>query len=521
MLHITDYMDRGAFCFPDKLCMTGVGGDYTYKQAEAETHAVQHALADAGFTRGNIMSILSPNDARVLLAQMGAIRGGVIWCNLNARNATKTNTDILTSNGVEMLFFHSTYAEQAEQVFQEIESLTYMVCLDQPSGRWPGLEDFISPHRVKGPAPRPDLQYDATALQVHTGGTTGLPKITEQSNRMISVMMMAFSTVFRFDKPPVNLVAAPMTHAAGPIAIAHMAHGGLNVIVDNAHLDTVIAAVEKYKVTTLFLPPTVTYALLANENIDKWDFSSLKYWVSTSAPILPEKMAEVVRHFGPVMMNIYGQTEAGFPITCLLPHEVEEAVNNPDKAYLLKSCGRPTLFSQVTIVDEEGIECPPGEFGEIVSRGENLVNGFLNDSAATAETRLDNGYQRTGDIGYRDAEGYIYVTDRKRDLIISGGFNIFPIEIESCIVEHPAIQDCAVIGVADDKWGEAIKAVIQLKSGKTADEDEIKAFCREKIGGLKTPKSVDFWDELPKSPVGKVMKKDIREFYWKDCDRKI
>jgi acyl-CoA synthetase (AMP-forming)/AMP-acid ligase II len=211
---------------------------------------------------------------------------------------------------------------------------------------------------------------------------------------------------------------------------------------------------------------------------------------------------------------MYGQTECGMPLTYLSPAEITDAIENPAHAARLKSVGRATTHSTLAIMDEDGGFVPDGTVGEIVVRGPSVMHRYIDDPAATEEIKRF-GWQHTGDLGSRDADGYFYVSDRKRDLIISGGFNVFPLDIEQVLNRHPAVQDCAVIGVPDEKWGEAVKAVVELAPGARASEAELIALCKDALGHVIAPKSVEFVAELPRSAVGKVLKRELRERYWK------
>ena len=261
--------------------------------------------------------------------------------------------------------------------------------------------------------------------------------------------------------------------------------------------------------------------LLSHPKVRNFDYSSLRYLISAASPIAPEKIVEAIGVFGPVMAQGFGQTEAGFPLTFISPQETAEAAFNETKRHRLLSCGRPTvLISAMEVMGENGVILGPNETGEIVLRGPTAMQSYLNDPDGTREA-LKYGWLHTGDIGHRDNDGYFYITDRKRDMIISGGFNIYPFEIEQVLLQHPAVLNCAVVGVPDRRWGEAVKAVVQLAPNVSASEDEIIAFCKKKLGGMKAPKSVEFWENLPQNAAGKLLKREIREKYWIDHERKI
>jgi acyl-CoA synthetase (AMP-forming)/AMP-acid ligase II len=321
------------------------------------------------------------------------------------------------------------------------------------------------------------------------------------------------------DQPPVNLMAAPMTHTAGLLAVPCTARGGTTVVLTKPDPAAMFEAVAKHRVTELFLPPTVIYRLLDIPSIRQCDFSSLRYLLYGAAPMSVEKLKQAIEVFGPVMMGGYGQTEAPGTISFLRPEEhfVDGRIA-PDER--LSSVGRPSPMVRVEILGEDNRPLAQGETGEICVRGDLVMKGYYKDPAKTAETIVD-GWLHTGDVGHLDAEGYLHITDRKKDMIISGGFNVYPGEVEQVIWSHPAVQDCAVIGVPDEKWGEAVKAVVELKAGRTVTAEELIALCKEKLGSVKAPKSVDFVAALPRSAAGKVLKKDLRKTYWEGQERRI
>jgi acyl-CoA synthetase (AMP-forming)/AMP-acid ligase II len=332
---------------------------------------------------------------------------------------------------------------------------------------------------------------------------------------------LAWATCWHFDTRPVNVAVTPVTHAAGIIVLAQFQFGGTSIFMDTPDIDRLLELIETRGVTTLFLPPTLIYALLSHPRLATTDTRSLRYVISAAAPISPEKLKEAVEKLGPVMCQAYGQTEGGFPLTWISPAEVSAAVTDDQKRQLLLSCGRPTLICEaMEAMSDDGRILPPGQTGEIVTRGPTTMLEYLDDPVATAEVQA-YGWHHTGDIGRREADGYVYITDRKRDMIVSGGFNIYPFEIEQALLAHPAVQDCAVIAVPDEKWGEAVKACVELKAGAAATEAELIAACKQSLGSMKAPKSVDFVETLPRSPVGKVLKRVLRDPYWANRARQV
>jgi acyl-CoA synthetase (AMP-forming)/AMP-acid ligase II len=310
-----------------------------------------------------------------------------------------------------------------------------------------------------------------------------------------------------------------MTHTAGFVSVPCTARGGTVVVLEKPDPLSLVDAIANQKITELFLPPTVIYRLLEVPGIDKVDFSSLKYLMYGSAPMSLEKLKKALKIIGPVMMGCYGQSEAPAGVSYLRPEEhfVGCEIASDER---LSSVGRPSPLVRVEILDDNNVILGQGETGEICVRGDLVMKGYYKQPEKTAETIID-GWLHTGDIGHIDANGYLHITDRKKDMIISGGFNVYPNEIEQVIWSHPAVQDCAVIGVPDEQWGEAVKAVVELNLGKRVTADELIRLCKEKLGSVKAPKSVDFVSSLPRSPAGKVLKKDLRHQYWRDVARKI
>jgi acyl-CoA synthetase (AMP-forming)/AMP-acid ligase II len=260
--------------------------------------------------------------------------------------------------------------------------------------------------------------------------------------------------------------------------------------------------------------------MLSHPEARNYDYSSLKYFIVAAAPVAPEKIKEAIDVFGPCLCQCFGQSESPGFLTWMPPDKFAEAANNPGKAHRLKSCGQPTIAVKVAIMDDQGNLVPNGEPGEIVARGNLISVGYLDNPEATEEMRLF-GWHHTGDIGTMDDDGYVYIVDRKKDMIITGGFNVYPAEIEAGLLTHPAIQDAAVVGVPDEKWGEMVKAVVTLKAGQELAEGDLISFCKKELGSVKAPKSIEFWEDLPRTPAGKISRKDIRQPYWAGQDRSV
>ena len=518
-MHTTDLFFWGARNHPHRLALSGDGGDFTYLETQALSNRIARRLVATGLGIGHKFAVMSPNTGPALIAMLGGMRAGLAWCNLSMRAGIADIIHILKAGNCHVVFMHSSAEPMMADIRAAVPTLREIVCLDAVSAHGQGLAAWLG-DVTDGPL---DLRLPDTALgfQGATGGTTGRSKLTQANNRFGATCIAAWPSYFQFDVPPVNLAVAPITHASGFIALSMGQFGGITVMMAQPDLDRMLDLIAERHISLMFLPPTLVYMMLAHPKLASTDTSSLRYLLVAAAPFAPEKAIEAVRKLGPVICQAYGQTESGFPLTYISARDVADAVADPAKRHRLLSCGRQTnIVEALEIMDEDGRILGPDQRGEIVMRGPTEMDGYLDDEASTAEIKKF-GWLHTGDIGWRDADGYFYITDRKRDMIVSGGFNIFPFEVESALMEHASVQDCAVIGIPDEKWGEAVKACVQLKPGLTVRADELIAFVKEKIGSMKAPKSVDFIANLPRSPVGKVLKRELRAPYWQGRTRAV
>jgi acyl-CoA synthetase (AMP-forming)/AMP-acid ligase II len=417
------------------------------------------------------------------------------------------------------MFYQSEFEEVIAALRPRLPGIRHWVCIDTDAPGAPSLDTWLGD--ASAACPRVKFAMDDVVMLSSTGGTTGKPKGVMNTHRSCETFVAHFMLAHHYgaDDRPVNLAAAPMTHTAGLLSMPCTAQGGTVVVVTKPDPALIFEAVAKHRVTEFFLPPTVIYKLLEIPGIEKVDFSSVKYLVYGAAPMSVDKLKKAIDLWGPIMAGGYGQTEAPASISNLPPdhHFVNGALASDQR---LSSVGRPNPLIRVEMMNDANEILPRGETGEICVRGDLVMKGYYKQPDKTAETIIDD-WLHTGDVGHIDAEGYLHITDRKKDMIISGGFNVYPSEVEQVIWGHPAVQDCAVIGVPDEKWGEAVKAVVELNPGQSVTAEEIIALCKEKLGSVMAPKSVDFVASLPRSTVGKVLKKDLREQYWQDSGRKV
>lgn len=519
-MRIIDYFDNGVKYYPDNAAFIDIdegGASMTYAQASPVTHRYAAAMHARGYGPGSHVGILAPNSTVAFLALLGLFRAEGVWLPINPRNAVATNIDLLTRFDGELLFYHTAYESEAREIMDSVPGIREVVCINGKGDLGVSFEEWSAgcpdTHQVG------DADMDAVFAIFPTGGTTGKSKGVEILNRNIYTMYQNYYSHFSYYDDTCHLVVAPMTHSAGLIGCMHFARGGVNAIMSKAAPDLICDAIEKYSVTHVFLPPTVVYMMLALPDVRERDYSSLQHLLVGAAPTSLEKLKEAVTVFGPVMTEAFGQSEAPAAITAKAPWDYMDKDGNINERRLA-SIGRPCINNQVAILDDDGNEVDSGTAGEICIRGELVTRGYYKNPEATAEVRTF-GWHHTGDVGVMDDEGFITIVDRKKDMIITGGFNVFPNEVEQVLSTHPAVQDCAVIGIPDEKWGEAVKAVIQLKPGQNCDEAALIELCKQELGSVKAPKSVDFIDDLPRSAAGKVLKTDLRKSYWKGQERAV
>lgn len=516
---IIDFFDRGWDM--DGKAAAYIQGDraFTFDEVGELSCRIANTLLALGLPKETKGAVWSGNDVMAWACTLGLWRANMAWIPVNPRNAADNNGFILDAFDCEVLFFQQAYSEIITALRPALPKVKHWICIDADLPDTPGLEAWCGSQPATKPAVVAGL--DDVFIIMPTGGTTGAPKGVMNTHRAAQTTFVHFmlTCTYRDGTRPVNLAAAPMTHTAGLLSLPCTAQGGTVVVLPRPDPMLLVQAIGKHRVTEFFLPPTVIYALLEAPGIEKVDFSSLRYLLYGAAPMSVEKLKKAIALWGPVLTESYGQSEAMGSIATLRADE-HMACGQLASDERLASVGRPNPLVRVEIMDDAGNILPRGETGEICVRGDLVMKGYYKAPDKTAEAIVD-GWLHTGDIGHIDAHGYLHLTDRKKDMIITGGFNVYPATVEQVIWSHPAVQDCAVIGVPDAKWGEAVKAVVELNSGQSVTAEELIALCKDRLGSVMAPKSVDFVPSLPRSPVGKVLKKDLRAAYWQGRDTKI
>ncbi len=516
-MRLIHFLDRGASIAPQAVALDGEGGRFTFEALIDLTHRFALGLRARGAGERTPIAILTPNDTRGLVCVYGIQRLGGVYARLNFRSALEESLHILRTSEAEWLFFHSAAIAHVEAIRAAVPSLRHFICIDRDDLGFEGLMDFLSKH--SGRAPSLEEDRDHIVMLASTGGTTALPKLVMLTDLNFETAVAAQLSLMPCEGRPVYLVASAMTHAASTIGYGLMSRGARLVLLGKSDPLEIMETIQRERVTHLYLPPTVIYMMLAHEKVRSFDYSSLQAFIYGASPMSAAKLKSAIEIFGPVMMQMYGQAECPMYVTILTPED-HDVLGDVEKEKRLLSAGRPTPFCRVAIMDDAGNLLPPGECGEIVTRGNLVMKGYFKNEAATREASA-HGWHHTGDIGHFDADGFLYIVDRKKDLIISGGFNVYPGEIEQVLLSHAAVQECAVIGVPHEKWGEEVRAIVMLRPGQTVAGADLIAFCKTALGSIKAPKTVEFWDALPKSAAGKILKREIRDKYWQGRDRVI
>lgn len=515
-MSIINLFSHGAARFPDSPFLTDASGSIRYGDADLEVSRFAQALQASGIAPGARVALLTRNSSAAMLALLAIYRADCIFVPLNAAFSIEEHLAAVEDLDVAALLFGAHFAEALAPVAERLAG-RLLVCID-------GEADIgLSWQALAARTSRADLRErtrdeDNVCAIYPTGGSTGKPKRVMHTHLIWETMAASFLTALPVEPHPTYLMMSPITHAAGTFALMMMPMGVHVFIHDGFDPEAALRTIEAERVTHLFLPPTAIYKLLAHPATAGVDFSALRAFIYSAAPMSVEKLREAISIFGPVMVQFWGQMEAPSFLTCLTAQDHVDALA-ADGARLA-SCGRETLFTRIGVMDEKGVLLPPGERGELVVRGNLVMKGYYDNPEATAAVSGFD-WHHSGDLGFKDAAGYVYIVGRKSDMIITGGFNVYPVDVEQVLWSHPAVEECAVIGVPHEMWGEAVHAIVQFKPGQEAAPEELIAFCRERLGGVRTPKSMEIRGDMPRNAVGKIDKPELRRPHWEGRARSI
>ncbi len=490
---------------------------FTFKELHDLTNRVCNMLHERfRLGEGDIIATLLQNDNMSLLFTLSMKTACTsLW--LGIMESIKENLYQIDYVKPSLIFIEKSLLEQYCAPLAERNII--MIAMDPPDSPMKNVYNFWDLAAETSPTD-PDVQFVADDVSKHTwllkftGGTTGRGKCAmySLSNYMSSGTNLSHAEVFPYARPK-TLLCTPITHAAGAMMIPVYFLGGAIITLNGAGIELFCQAIEKERVEAIYTVPTVLYRMIDRGLTKRYDLSSLRTIRYGASPISPAKLEELIAQFGRIFIQGYASTEAWVPGTLLARNEHDPSTEAGRKR--LTSVGRPVPGIEFKIADDAGGEKAIGTEGEIWIRGPNTITGYYNDAAQTKGGFSEDGFWKSGDIGYMDREGFVFIIDRKKDMIISGGFNVYATEVENCINAHPAVDQSVVVGIPDDEWGEIVHAEVILKSGAVISKENLIDHCKKSISRYKVPKSIAFVETLPVSSVGKLLRREVRKKYYK------
>jgi len=519
VMRLHDFLDYWAGRTPDAEFAVLGPRRVSYAEAQAESYRLAHALVAAGLAVGDRVAVLSKNSIEYVILYYAAARVGVVPVPLNYRLAPPEWSWIVGDAGARLLLASADFVPAIDAVRATLGCVPRFVAIDAPPATgWEPYREWVA-SQPAAPPPR-DVDEGQGLYQMYTSGTTGRPKGALLTHRAVTANLAQFMVAMEATFGERWLLVVPMYHASGAVtSFAAIQGGGSLYLQQDFHPQAVVRALSEEGIgRTSLVPAMIQACLVMVPDVAERRYDRLRLIAYGASPIAETTLRRAMTVFGCDFVQAYGMTETSAVLTYLLPAEHRRAL--AEKPELLLSAGRPVVGVDLRIVDENDMPVPRGTIGEIVARGPQLMQGYWNRPEETREA-LRGGFMHTGDAGVMDEEGFVYIQDRVKDMIVSGGENIYPRMIEEVLFTHPAIADAAAIGVPHETWGETVKAVVVLRGGATATEDEIIEFCRGNLGGFERPRSVDFVPELPRNPTGKVLRRVLREPYWTGHRRRV
>jgi long-chain acyl-CoA synthetase len=506
--HARERADKVALLYPSD------GRSWTFAELQRESNRVAAALTAAGVGAGDRIAYLDKNAPEYFLYLYGGAKLGAVTVAVNWRLAPPEIEYIVNHSEAKVLLVGQEFLPQLSHI--RLDNVRQIVVLGDSSdpahvgfNDWIADESDIDPNRPVAPA--------ETCFQLYTSGTTGLPKGVETTHDNFLSLFNAGHNLYRMTEDTVNLVCMPLFHIAGSgWAVVGQYLGAQTIVLRDVDLGQILTLIPQHRVTHALFVPAVLQALVNTPAAADVDFSSLEIIVYGASPISEDVLARSIALFDCGFMQGYGLTETTGMGALLAPEDHDPG---GPRAHLLRSCGKPPADLEVKIVGADGEPTADGTVGEIWIRGCTVMKGYWRNPEATADTITADGWLKTGDAGYL-RDGYLYIHDRVKDMIISGGENIYPAEVENALMRHPAVADAAVIGVPSERWGETVKAIV-VRRDPALTEDSLMQFCREQLARYKCPTSVDWVDSIPRNPSGKVLKTVLREPYWQGRERRV
>ena len=520
-MNVGKLLTKSAQTFPRNLAIVHGSKKLTYAQFDSRVNCLANALYKLGVKQGDNVAVLQYNYPETLESIFACLKAGCGVVPINFRLHPKEFAFIIDHSEAKAVILSSEFNNAVLGVRDHIPKATHLITLCEGEGELLDYEELLACESDK--FEDADVGPDDLAWLFYTSGTTGMSKGAMLTHRNLLAMTMSFYADVCPDFGPADVIlhAAPLSHGSGLYALPNIAKAAANIILESKSFDVeqIFKTIQDYKVTNMFGAATMIKMMADSPAADQYDHSSLKALCYGGGPMMVEDIKRAIMKFGPCLSQVYGQGESPMTITCLAQkdHILSGSANQMKR---LASAGTQRTDVEVKIFDPDDNELLANQMGQIVTRSDVAMKGYWRNPEITAKT-LKNGWLHTGDVGYMDEEGYVFIMDRSKDMIISGGENIYPREIEEVIARHPAVREVVAIGVPDPKWGESIKAIVSLVEGKCVTEEEVIAFCKGNIASYKKPKSVDFVDELPKNNYGKISKRELKAKYWQGKERKI
>jgi len=517
-MNLGRYISRSASHFRSSTALIFEDRKYTYEELDRRTNRLAQGFFTLGLKRGDRVAIQSWNRPEIVETEVACYKAGMVRIPINARLSAAEAIEILNNAEVKAFITDQKHGEAILSHGGALETVKQFICLDAPLEGKINYEALLA--ASSDALPDVEVELDDLAVLTYSSGTTGKLKGIMQSygNRLAMIRKALMFPEVRLRRGDIFVHVGPITHASGMLLMPVMFTGACNVIIRRFDVQMLLETIQRERVNYTMLVPAMIHMILAHPGVRQYDLSSLKGIFYGAAPISPAVVEQAIALFGPILSQGYGMSETTSFVSILTASEHLDALKRcPER---LSSCGRPVFDTEVRVVDEEGRDVKTGEMGEIIARGPDIMQGYYKDPELTAET-IKNGWIHSSDMAKVDDEGYIYIVDRKKDMIISGGFNVYPSEVENVLYTHPAVFEACVLAVPDEKWGEAIKAVVVLKPGAQVTAEELIAHCEQFLSSFKKPRSVDFAPELPKNPNGKIAKRLIKDFYWAGKERRV
>ena len=516
---VHDYLEVYARNMPGLACLTSTSATYTYSEVEKLSNQMAHGLRALGLNAAQRIGILGENSLEHLIVFMAASKIGAVAVSINYRLAPPEIAYIVEDSDMQVLVVTPDQQDNLENFRQDLPSYTKLVTASAPESlHW---DTWLANHPQLPYQPGDEIDPEAGYLQLYTSGTTGNPKgvVISHKNILSLAAMNAVAAPFKPNIGDGSIICAPLFHIGGVGSLLINIRAGMHTLLHREFNPlNVVKDMENNKVTSIFMVPAMIMAILNLPDIERRDFSKLDQIYYGASPISESVLARAIDVFKCQFVQMYGMTETTGTVINLSAQDHERAMSG--KPELLRSCGRPSVGVKVKIMDMNAKEVPTGNVGEIWVKSDTNMTSYYNLPEAT-RANLTDGWIHTGDAGYMDAEGYIYLKDRIKDMVVSGSENIYPVEVENVIAKHAAVIDVAVIGIPDEKFGERLLAILVLKDGHTLTIDALITFCRKQIAGYKIPRQMEVVETLPRNPSGKILKKILRQPYWEGRNREI